>query len=205
MIRRSRALLLVLSPACLSLACPSPVWSQTPTIAQTTPCDSLDSPAGRDWATTNLWRYPSRDQAATAFRTLADSASPSPWPDWYQPQQAVLPAGTHIQMALGPDQVGADGATLRYLGRWATLQPIGTAANAWAYLAIRHAFKPKGLAWVATFEVVRPITVAQGPVGPQVEPDGCHLLPGGWYQIQFTGGQAEQSAALHLIALAPLP
>ena len=50
-------------------------------------------------------------------------------------------------------------------------------------LAVRTDWKP-AVDRVVTYEVVRPLPVKIGPIGPQVDPKLCVLLPGRWSQFQ---------------------
>lgn len=145
-------------------------------------CDTLDSPAGQAWARANAWRYADPARAAAVFRDLADSPTPSPWPDGFPPEASVLPMGTRFQMAVAKGQTQPDG-TVRP-GGWGTFQRVDTAQQARDDLAIRSDFKPT-LDYVLTFEVIAPLPALIGPTGAQVEPGDCHLLPGGWIQLQM--------------------
>jgi hypothetical protein len=145
-------------------------------------CDTLDSPAGQAWARANAWRYADPAHAAAVYRDLADSPTPSPWPDGFPPEASILPMGTRFQMAVARGQILPDG-TVRP-GGWGTFQRLDTAQQARDDLAIRSDFKPT-LDYVLTFEVTAPLPALIGPTGAQVEPGDCHLLPGGWTQLQM--------------------
>ena len=145
-------------------------------------CDTLESPAGQAWAQANLWRYSDPARAAAVFRDLADSPAPSSWPDGFPPEATVLPVGTRFQMAVTAAQILPDG-TVRP-GGWGTFNRVDTVAQARDDLAIRSDFKAS-LDDVLTFEVIAPLPALIGPTGPQVEPGDCHLLPGGWPQLQM--------------------
>lgn len=135
----------------------------------------LQSPPGRKWWGENRWRYPSDEDAAAAYRRLAEDASP--WPDWYQPYEARLPPGTRFQMAIGgaqtPDRPGSFG----------TFDRIDSVADVREDLAVRSDWKP-AVDRVVTYEVVRDLPAKIGPIGPQVDPGLCALLPGRWSQFQ---------------------
>lgn len=136
---------------------------------------NLQSRAGRAWWSENRWRYASDEAAAAAYRTLAEQASP--WPDWYRPYETILPPGTRFQMAIGgtqtPDQPGSFG----------TFDRIASVADVREDLAVRSDWKPQ-VDRVVTYEVVRELPVRIGPIGPQVDPGLCALLPGRWSQFQ---------------------
>lgn len=136
---------------------------------------TLQSRPGRAWWDENRWRYPSDSDAEAAYRRLAEQASP--WPDWYRPYETVLPPGTRFQMAIGgaqtPDQPGSFG----------TFDNILSVADVREDLAVRSDWKPQ-VDRVVTYEVVRELPVLIGPIGPQVDPGLCALLPGRWSQFQ---------------------
>ena len=138
---------------------------------------SLESPPGRAWWDQHRWRYQSDEAAAAAYRQLADVPDPSPWPDWYRPYETMLPPGTRFQMAIGggqtPDQPGSFG----------TFDRIGSVEEVREDLAVRSDWKPQ-VDRVVTYEVVRALPVRIGPIGPQVDPKLCVLLPGRWSQFQ---------------------
>jgi len=138
---------------------------------------TLQSRAGREWWEAQRWRFASDEAAAAAYRQLADIPDPSPWPDWYRPYETVLPPGTRFQMAIGgaqtPDQPGSFG----------TFDRIGSVEEVREDLAVRTDWKPD-VDRVVTYEVVRALPVRIGPIGPQVDPKLCVLLPGRWSQFQ---------------------
>lgn len=135
------------------------------------------SPPGRAWWAANRWRYQTDEAAAAAYRQLADVTDPSPWPEWYRPYETVLAPGTRFQMAIGgaqtPDQPGSFG----------TFDRIGSVEEVREDLAVRSDWKPQ-VDRVVTYEVARELPVRIGPIGPQVDPKLCVLLPGRWSQFQ---------------------
>ena len=163
----------------LALAgCAAPQPGRVESAGSAASCRSgatLQSPPGRKWWAENRWRYASDETAAAAYRTLAEQASP--WPDWYRPYVTTLPPGTRFQMAIGgaqtPDQPGSFG----------TFDRIASVADVREDLAVRSDWKPK-VDRVVTYEVVRDLPVRVGPIGPQVDPGLCALLPGRWSQFQ---------------------
>ncbi|HYD38502.1 MAG TPA: hypothetical protein VEA60_12870 [Allosphingosinicella sp.] len=138
---------------------------------------TLQSRAGRQWWEENRWRFASDEAAAAAYRKLADVPDPSPWPDWYRPYETVLKPGTRFQMAIGggqtPDQPGSFG----------TFDRITSVEEVREDLAVRTDWKPE-VGQVVTYEVVRELPVRIGPIGPQIDPKLCLLLPGRWSQFQ---------------------
>ncbi|MEA3064675.1 MAG: hypothetical protein QOJ27_1121, partial [Sphingomonadales bacterium] len=85
--------------------------------------------------------------------------------------------GTRFQMAIGgaqtPDSPGSFG----------TFDRIGSVREVRDDLAVRSDWKPQ-VDRVVTYEVVRALPVRIGPIGPQVDPKLCVLLPGRWSQFQ---------------------
>lgn len=168
----------ILLPVLALAGCASAQPARLATAAPAGSCAggaTLQSPPGKSWLEENRWRYASDEAAAAAYRELADKASP--WPDWYRPYETRLPPGTRFQMAIGggqtPDQPGSFG----------TFDRIGSVADVREDLAVRSDWKPK-VDRVVTYEVVRELPVRIGPIGPQVDPGLCALLPGRWSQFQ---------------------
>ncbi|HET9638940.1 MAG TPA: hypothetical protein VFP12_07025 [Allosphingosinicella sp.] len=162
----------------LALAGCAPQQAPLATASSAGNCASgatLRSPPGKQWWDENRWRYPGDAEAEAAYRDLAEKASP--WPDWYKPYETSLPPGTRFQMAIGgaqtPDQPGSFG----------TFDRIASVEDVREDLAVRSDWKPK-VDRVVTYEVVRALPVRIGPIGPQIDPGLCALLPGRWSQFQ---------------------
>ncbi|HEU0097864.1 MAG TPA: hypothetical protein VFQ67_03730 [Allosphingosinicella sp.] len=155
----------------------------------------LQSPPGRKWWRENSWRYASEDEAALAYRRLAQEASP--WPDWYRPYETSLPPGTRFQMAIGgaqtPDQPG----------RFGTFDRIASVADVREDLAVRSDWKP-AVDRVVTYEVVRELPVLIGPVGPQVDSALCALLPGRWSQFEARVEKGTLRSYLRVLEVRPI-
>jgi len=49
------------------------------------------------------------------------------------------------------------------------------------------------------FEVVRPLPVLVGPIGPQVDPTVCEILPGRWSQFQMQVAPADRASYLKVV------
>lgn len=180
----------------LSLAgCAAP--RQAPLATAGSPCAAADlqSSPGKAWWSENRWRYASDEAAATAYRTLAEKASP--WPDWYRPYETVLPPGTRFQMAIGgaqtPDQPGSFG----------TFDRIASVADVREDLAVRSDWKPE-VDRVVTYEVIRDLPVRVGPIGPQVDPGRCALLPGRWSQFQARVEKGTLRTYLKVLEVRPI-
>jgi hypothetical protein len=138
---------------------------------------SLRSRAGREWLAENRWRFADDAAAAAAYAALAATPDPSPWPDWYKPYDTTLPPGTRFQMAL------AAGQSPDSPGNWGTFDFIWNVRDVRDHLAVRTDWKPS-VDRVVTYEVMRPLPVRIGPIGQQVDPKLCALLPGHWSQFQ---------------------
>ena len=179
------ALLLALPAAGMAQTEPSPAQTapQTPAPPDMSTQDncrpsatSLDSPAGQEWLHDNGWRYADPARAAADYKALVTGQSP--WPGWFTPEPQTLPVGTRFQMAMAPsqhdDQPGAFG----------TFDRIDSVAQVHDDLAVLVAWKP-AINRVVTFEVTQPLPVNVGPIGPQIDPLMCRLLPGRWSQFQM--------------------
>jgi hypothetical protein len=171
----TRSGILLLAAALAGCAAPQARLADAPRPASCAGGASLESPPGQAWLEENRWRYASDEAAAAAYRHLADDASP--WPDWYRPYETSLPPGTRFQMAIGgaqtPDQPGSFG----------TFDRIASVEDVREDLAVRSDWKP-AVDRVVTYEVVNALPVRIGPIGPQVDPGLCALLPGRWSQFQ---------------------
>lgn len=158
---------------------------------------TLQSPPGRAWWEENRWRFATDEAATAAYRALADNPDPSPWPDWYRPYETVLPPGTRFQMAIGggqnPDQPGSFG----------TFDRIDSVADVREDLAVRTDWKPT-VDRVVTYEVVRELPVRIGPIGPQVDPKLCALLPGRWSQFQALVEKGTLRSYLKVLDVRPI-
>lgn len=138
---------------------------------------SINSSAGKLWWEANRWRFASDNDAEKVYKKLAEGASP--WPDWYFPYETTLAPGTRFQMAIGGKQ------TPNSPGSFGTFDKIRSIADVRGNLAVRIGWKPQ-LDRVVTYEVVKPVPVKIGPVGPQVDPANCAFLEGRWSQFQAT-------------------
>ena len=165
--------------------------------AVTCKAEKPESPPGRAWWAEHRWRYPSDEAAAAAYRALADVPDPSPWPDWYRPYETTLPPGTRFQMAIGgaqtPDQPGSFG----------TFDRIGSVEEVREDLAVRTDWKPE-VDRAVTYEVVRALPVRVGPIGPQVDPKLCVLLPGRWSQFQAMVEKGTLRGYLKVLEVRPI-
>ena len=187
-------LLLLLAPAC---AAPQGARPMASAATADCPADigSITSHAGQLWLQENRWRFASDEDAATAYRKLAEGASP--WPDWYAPYDTTLAPGTRFQMAIGGTQ------TPDSPGNFGTFDQIRGVADVRDNLAVRVGWKPQ-VDRVVTYEVVRAFPVKVGPVGPQVDPAHCALLEGRWSQFQANVERGTLISYLKVIDVRPI-
>jgi RHS repeat-associated protein len=121
-------------------------------------------------------QFSSRQEAAAAYRRLYNDQDP--WPEGYVPPVITLQPGARFQMAYGPGQ------KLQEPGGWGTLDHIKDSSYVRQQLAVTEQFK-SSIDRVVTFEVVQPLQVKIGPVGPQIDRVTGQYLPGGGSQIQL--------------------
>ncbi len=157
--------------------------------------NTLASSPGRAWLADHRWRFKTDADAAAAYAGLANGASP--WPDWFTPPDAVLQPGTRFQMALGVGQ------PTDKPGSFGTFDLIRRVSDVRDSLAVRQEWKPK-IDRVATYEVVKPINVKIGPVGPQVDRQLCRILPGRGSQFQMLVPRGTAMDNLTLVEVRPI-
>lgn len=157
-------------------------------------CDaaSMGSVPGKAWWREQRWRYAS-DEAAKAAYTALLNGTPA-WPDWFVPSDGKLAAGTRVQMALAPGQPETSP------GGFVTFDNIFDARDVRDYLAVREAWKPR-IDRVVTYEVTKELPVQVGPVGPQIDPQLCMLLPGRWSQAKMLVPADQRMDYLRVIAV----
>lgn len=194
----SRLIGLLLPPMLLSLsACAS--LDAAPRARAPASCaataGTLASRPGQEWLREQGWRFADRERAAAEYARLVEQSSP--WPDWLGPRPATLPPGTRFQMAIGgaqtPEQPGAFG----------TFDNIDALEDVREGLAVKQEWKPQ-VDRVVVYEVVRPLSVNLGPVGPQVDPATCRLLAGRWSQLQMLVPAPERIKYLKVVTVRPL-
>ena len=156
---------------------------------------SIDSPPGQKWLKTNAWRFDSLAAAAQAYARIADDASP--WPEWYVPYPTELKPGTRFQMAIGGAQ------TEQMPGKFGTFDDIRSVKDVRKYLAVRSDWKPQ-VDRAVTYEVVKPLPVLIGPIGPQVDPGTCRLLAGRWSQFAMQVEPSTRMQYLRVLAVRPI-
>lgn len=184
----------------LSTACTSPRSAGVDALPPPSGCPadiaSSKSRAGQAWWQEQRWRFATDEAAEAAYRQLAEGASP--WPDWYVPYETTLAPGTRFQMAIGGTQ------TPEMPGSFGTFDRIASVADVRDSLAVRLAWKPQ-IDRVVTYEVVKPVPVRIGPVGPQVDPDNCALLAGRWSQFQANVERGTFIQYLKVVEVRPIP
>ena len=159
------------------------------------PCidpQSVTSIPGSVWWKEQRWRYASDADATTAYQKLEQTTPP--WPDWFTPQDSLLPVGTRFQMALAPGQPETKP------GGFGTFDAIENSRDVRDYLAVLYAWKPV-VDRVVTYETTQPMKVQIGPIGPQVDPTLCRLLPGRWSQVSMQIPAADRMTYLKVIAI----
>ncbi|WP_317233296.1 RHS repeat domain-containing protein [Serratia fonticola] len=113
-------------------------------------------------------------ESAAAYAKLKNEQSP--WPYGYTPTERVMQPGERFNMALSSDQ------SILSPGGFGTFDDISNVSYVRNQLAVKDEWKPD-VGKVSTYEVVKPINILEGPVGPQI--DGKKYLPGGGTQLQM--------------------
>ncbi|GAA0300053.1 hypothetical protein GCM10009087_07370 [Sphingomonas oligophenolica] len=193
----NRHALLALALALTGLlgGCASAGDVHTAAAAPPKPCidpQSVTSIPGSVWWKEQRWRYASDADATTAYQKLEQTTPP--WPDWFTPQDSILPVGTRFQMALAPGQPETKP------GGFGTFDAIEDSRDVRDYLAVLYAWKPV-VDRVVTYETTQPMKVQIGPIGPQVDPTLCRLLPGRWSQVSMQVPAADRMTYLKVIAI----
>lgn len=160
-------------------------------------CDtrSIASRPARIWWKDQRWRYATDAEATTAYQTIASGNDP--WPNWFTPNETQLAVGTRFQMAI------AKGQPETSPGGYGTFDNIESVRDVRLYLAVQYAWKPE-VDRVVTYEVIKPLPVKIGPIGPQADPHGCAWLPGRWSQLQMTVPSANRIEYLKVLAVRPI-
>lgn len=185
--------LFVALSACSSLDAPTAGLIGTPGCE--TAARSISSGPGRAWMQEQGWRFRSEEEAASAYASLAETASP--WPDWLPPQETVLVPGTRFQMAIGGEQ------SAERPGSFGTFDNIDEVEDVRSGLAVRVEWKPE-VDRVVTYEVTQAVPVRVGPVGPQVDGRSCRLLLGRWSQLQMLVPADRRMEYLKVVGIRPI-
>lgn len=189
-------------------ACITAAFAGSPVLAETCDYKSLDSVPGKTWSEDYGWRYDTsedpdpekradanRENREKAYATLVDDTSP--WPDWFEPDVSVLPVGTLFQMAMSNGQ-GDD-----QLGGFGTFDAIHTVTDVREDLAVLQKWKPD-IDRVNRYRVVEVMPVHVGPIGPQVDPDLCELLPGRFSQFEMLVPRDSRSHYVEFVSSHPI-
>ena len=102
----------------------------------------------------------------------------SPWPDGYNPKPNMLSIGEKMNIAMSPEQ--SDNRP----GGWASFDSYSNENEVRNSLAITSEFKPE-IDRVNVYEVIKPLPVNEGTVGPQIDLMVDTYFPGGGSQIQL--------------------
>ncbi|WCM29284.1 hypothetical protein NDN01_10540 [Sphingomonas sp. QA11] len=146
--------------------------------SSTAKCDvqSVNSPPGRIWWKEQRWRYTTDADATAAYQAI--TTGNDAWPNWFTPHEQDLAVGVRFQMAVSKGQPETSP------GGFGTFDDVASVRDVRRYLAVRYAWKPE-VDRVVTYEVIKPLPVKIGPIGPQTDPHGCAWLPGRWSQLQM--------------------
>jgi hypothetical protein len=170
---------------------------------------SIDSQIGRTWSKHYGWRFDTSTAEDPEMRAAENKAAReaayhnlvtknSPWPDWFEPTLSLLPAGTLFQMAMSSAQPD------NRPGGFGTFDEIDTLIEVREDLAVLKAWKPD-VQRVNTYRVTEALPVNIGPVGPQIDPEACALLPGRFSQFQMVVPPQKRMNHMKLIESHALP
>lgn len=152
----------------------------------------------------NTWNEFQKDHAGK-FSNVKDAASSykelkkqqSPWPIGGAPVTATLLPGAQFQMALSPKQA------VDRPGGFATFDNIPDVDYVRNELAVKKAWKPD-IDRCVTYEVIQPLPVLLGPVGPQVDEVSGKYLSGGGTQIEMTVPAADRMKYIKVVSEKPI-
>ncbi len=150
---------------------------------------SLDSVPGKAWDEAYGWRFNTstdsdpnkRAEQNRANREAAYTAlvkGQSPWPSWFTPSISVIRPGTRFQMAMSKGQLDTQP------GGFGTFDEIDTVNEVREDLAVLLAWKAD-VDRINTYVVTDLMMAHVGPIGPQVDPKACKLLPGRFSQFEM--------------------
>ncbi|HEX5183942.1 MAG TPA: hypothetical protein VFW19_12425 [Allosphingosinicella sp.] len=169
--------------------------SATASVAVPAAHKSTPAQLKADWWRDNRWRYQDDSAANAAYEQLLTQQSP--WPEWHQVQIVNLPVGLRFQMALAPGQ------PTDKPGGFGTYDLIPNVHFVRYRLAVKVAWKP-AIDRVVTYEIVDPMPADTGTVGPQIDTDAGHYLPGGGSQFEMKVPASERMAHLKVVAVRPI-
>ncbi|MBV7259963.1 hypothetical protein [Erythrobacter crassostreae] len=182
----------------------------TPAIAESCDYQSIESKPGQEWNEAYGWRYDT-SQAANKEERFEENLKnreeaytklvkgQSPWPDWFEENDTIslLPVGTLFQMAM------AEGQKDEQLGGFGTFDEIHSVSEVREDLAVLQAWKAD-VNRVNRYRVVEVLPVRIGPIGPQIDPDGCKMLPGRFSQFQMLVAPATRSHYVQFVSSHPI-
>ena len=166
-------------------------------VRQAAACDVTDmhSPPAVAWMRAYGWRYPTPAMAQAGYLLLVNGQSP--WPDWFTPAVSVLPPGTLFQVAIDASQPDTNP------GVFGTFDWIDSVSEVRDDLAVLQAWMPN-VQRVTTYRVTQPLPVLVGPIGPQVDPASCRLLPGRFSQFEMLVPSANVMTYLAVVSSRPI-
>ena len=140
--------------------------------------------------------YKTVDERVEAFRVLVRDQSP--WPAGYTPTQTTLSIGTRVFMAMSPGQPNTSP------GGFGARSKIHKKAEVRNKLAVKSAWK-NDISHLVEYEVIKPLPVKEGPVGPQIDHRSGKYLPGKADQVNFDIPKgASRMDYLRIIEVSPL-
>ncbi|MCK0128417.1 hypothetical protein [Erythrobacter sp. F6033] len=182
----------------------------SPAFAQSCDYQSIESKPGQEWNEAYGWRYDTSQAASKEERDEENLANrkaayeklvkgQSPWPDWFEENDTIslLPVGTLFQMAM------AKGQKDDQLGGFGTFDEIHSVSEVREDLAVLQAWK-QDVDRVNRYRVVEVLPVRIGPIGPQVDPDGCKMLPGRFSQFQMLVASKTRTHYVEFVSSHPL-
>lgn len=199
---------IIAATALVTLASPAQAWSEE--AANTCDAGSLDSKPGKVWGENYGWRYDTSTASDPATRDAENRASrekaytalvtgQSPWPAWFTPTISLLQPGTLFQMAMSPESQQPNDRP----GGFGTFDDIRSVAMVREDLAVIQAWKPD-VQRINLYRVKEILPVHVGPIGPQVDPLECRLLPGRFSQFEMLVPPPQRMHYLEFVSSHPI-
>ena len=164
-------------------------------ISKNSPDREGGSNTWNDFQRDHKGQFSDSTSASNAYRELLEKQSP--WPIGFEPSEATLLPGARFQMAMSPTQPSVRP------GSFGTFDSIPTVDYVRNDLAVKEAWKPD-VDRVVTYEVVNPMPVKVGPVGPQVDEASRRYLQGGGTQLQITVPPTDRMSYLRVVEESPI-
>lgn len=143
----------------------------------------------------NKGQYSNSTEASASYNKL--KTGQSPWPENFVPPEATILPGQKVNMAMSPGQSSTRP------GGFATFDDIPDVNYVRNDLAVKSDWKPS-VDRVATYEVIKPLPVKIGPVGPQIDASASKYLPGGGAQVEMLVPPADRMNYLRLVTENPI-